>query len=269
MDGSTFDRLTRTLTLAGSRRRAVTGLLAGALGLLDFRAEDAAAKKTCLKKAKAHNATHTTPPPAGCTPNCSGKTCGPDGCGKECGSCTGTTTCIGGACACESPKVLCNGNNCVVNTCTDEGLEFNPTSCYCCEPNGTNNCSSCCAGSDRCYEPNGPGGGSLCIGLFPNDACEFDAQCDHGDCSGGVCRCPSGQVPHPNRYSCCVPNNASCTPGSYRCCSQLESAGAPDACGASSNTCVGRPNGAPCDYNEQCAHRLGCSGGVCGPQIGQ
>jgi hypothetical protein len=34
MDGSRFDAVARTLTTAGSRRRAVAGVLAGALGFL-------------------------------------------------------------------------------------------------------------------------------------------------------------------------------------------------------------------------------------------
>src|SRR5687768_13634704 len=56
MDGSTFDALTRTLTIAGSRRHTLGGLLAGALGLLGSRPEDAAAKKKpcppCKKRKK-------------------------------------------------------------------------------------------------------------------------------------------------------------------------------------------------------------------------
>ena len=79
MDSARFDTLTRALTTAGSRRRALA-VLTGSLGLLGWQAVDDAAahdpskkckkksgqqKKKCLKKAKAHNATHTTqvPPP--------------------------------------------------------------------------------------------------------------------------------------------------------------------------------------------------------------
>jgi hypothetical protein len=28
---------------------------------------------------------------------------------------------------------------------------------------------------------------SMCIGLGAGDACEFDAQCQSGDCSNGTC----------------------------------------------------------------------------------
>jgi hypothetical protein len=76
MDGFRFDRLPRTLTAAGSRRRALSSLLAGTLGTLGWHADDAAAhdftakckkksgdaKKKCLKKAKKHAAMHTTGP---------------------------------------------------------------------------------------------------------------------------------------------------------------------------------------------------------------
>ena len=57
MDGSTFDRLTRTVTTAGSRRRALGGVLASTLGLLGAGGEYAAAKKKkpcppCKKRKK-------------------------------------------------------------------------------------------------------------------------------------------------------------------------------------------------------------------------
>ena len=80
MDGSHFDALTRTLSAPGSRRRAVGGLLVGTLTLLGNGLEETQAhdllkkcktlkgdkKKKCVKKAKAHNATHLTevPPPS-------------------------------------------------------------------------------------------------------------------------------------------------------------------------------------------------------------
>ena len=92
MDAERFDTLARSLTRGGSRRHALTGLAAGALGLLGARAEEAAAhdlkdkckkksgeaKKKCLKKAKKHKAEHareTLPPP----PPPPGPTCATDG----------------------------------------------------------------------------------------------------------------------------------------------------------------------------------------------
>lgn len=45
MDGSRFDTLTRNLFQAGSRRRALGGLLIGTLSLLGSQTEQAATKK--------------------------------------------------------------------------------------------------------------------------------------------------------------------------------------------------------------------------------
>jgi hypothetical protein len=81
MDHSRFDALTRSLSSAGSRRRALSGVLAGTLGLLGWhegneivahdlkdtcKKKSGGAKKKCLKKAKKHKAEHaaeTQPPP--------------------------------------------------------------------------------------------------------------------------------------------------------------------------------------------------------------
>lgn len=52
MDGSHFDTLARTLGTTGSRRRALAGLVAGALGLLAFRAEETEAGKRKGKRKK-------------------------------------------------------------------------------------------------------------------------------------------------------------------------------------------------------------------------
>jgi hypothetical protein len=53
MDAERFDSLARSLTGGGSRRHALTGLVAGALGLLGARAGETAAhdlKAKCKKK---------------------------------------------------------------------------------------------------------------------------------------------------------------------------------------------------------------------------
>ena len=78
MDGSRFDTLVASLTIPGSRRRALGGLLAGALGLLGWpdqqdaiahdlkdkcKKKSGQAKKKCLKKAKQHAAQHANEPP--------------------------------------------------------------------------------------------------------------------------------------------------------------------------------------------------------------
>jgi hypothetical protein len=77
MDAEQFDTFARSLTDSRSRRSTLGGLLLGSLGLLSHAATEEArahdlkakckkksgkAKKKCLKKAKNHNATHTSPP---------------------------------------------------------------------------------------------------------------------------------------------------------------------------------------------------------------
>jgi hypothetical protein len=96
MDDSRFDALARTLATAGSRRRALGGLLAGTLGLAGWPlGEDAAAhnlkakckkksgeaKKKCLKKAKKHAAAHASEPPPPPPPTCA------ESCAANCSTC--------------------------------------------------------------------------------------------------------------------------------------------------------------------------------------
>ena len=118
MDESYFDSLVvRSLGTAGWRRRALVGVLAGALGLVGWpdpedaiahelkdtcKKKSGEAKKKCLKKAKKHNAAHAFETPPGCTLTCAGKVCGPNGCGGQCGACiiAGQSCTPEGACVC-------------------------------------------------------------------------------------------------------------------------------------------------------------------------
>jgi hypothetical protein len=107
MDGSRFDRLTKTLSAPGSRRRALGGLLAGTLGLLGWHDGDeitahdlkakckkksGAAKKKCLKKAKKHAAQHAREVPPPCFPELQATTCAA-GCGPRRDNCNRPVTC--------------------------------------------------------------------------------------------------------------------------------------------------------------------------------
>ena len=141
MDGRRFDSLIRALTDARSRRAALGGLLVGTLGLLGSRSLETAAhnplkkcknksgkqKKACIKKAKKHNATHTTqapPPPlpdpcAQCAANtwCNAGLCQPKGANSA--ACTAghqceSTHCVRGIC-CDHPCVGTNAST--VGTC--------------------------------------------------------------------------------------------------------------------------------------------------------
>lgn len=131
MDGSAFDRFTRTLTTAGSRRRALGGMLAGTLGLLGAGAENAAAKKKkpCppCKKRKKGKCKGTVPDGTACSGGvCQSGTCvvcpsGETRCGNacvnlvtdpaHCGRCGRTCpsgVCENGTCTCDGPvSILC------------------------------------------------------------------------------------------------------------------------------------------------------------------
>jgi hypothetical protein len=105
MDGSQFDSLVKGLTAYGSRRRALSALLAGVVGLLNWPGQEDAeahdlsdkckkksgkAKRKCLKKARKHNAAHIAFP-------CQGQ---PDDT-----PCNGDGRCLNGVC---NPKPTCS-----------------------------------------------------------------------------------------------------------------------------------------------------------------
>jgi hypothetical protein len=217
MDGAHFDTLARSLATAGSRRRAITGLISGALGLFGVLADETAAKnckkirnkkkrKKCLAKAK-------------CVPRCAGKVCGPDGCGGSCGSCAGNEGCHGGTCICVphcggndcgddgcggSCGTCSGGRTCQSGQCTcpadqafcggtcklgcEAGQSHHPITCNCCKDNGI----PCAApGPDNtCCSGNCVDFGDSIYGCFVKDdgqECDFNAQCASGICEPDPC----------------------------------------------------------------------------------
>lgn len=148
LDAPRFDRLSKRLAAAGSRRRvlqALTGLSLGATALTLEAGEAQPARKRrrvaaehwrkkkryyCLdgktirryrrkqKKLLAQGATRGKCTAPVCTPECTGKTCGPDGCGGTCGpGCTGETCCASdGTCVVGTTNDACGtgGNTCQV-----------------------------------------------------------------------------------------------------------------------------------------------------------
>jgi hypothetical protein len=137
MDGSNFDTLVQSLSTAGSRRRALAGLLVGSLGFLSWAtAEDGIAhdaipackkksgrqKKRCLKKARKHNASHPNDVPP-CAATCQG-CCDASGVCREC--------CVTADCpvpACQS----CQNGACVPanqgQICDTSGISGDPVRC--------------------------------------------------------------------------------------------------------------------------------------------
>jgi hypothetical protein len=213
MDGSHFDTLTRSLSTAGSRRRALGGLVAGALGLIGWPGgEDAAAhdlkakckkksgeaKKKCLKKAKKHAAAHdretSPPPPPTCSDNVKNGSESDVDCGGSCPRCgkgqhctslddCATATCTASVCAsCTGPRCdpdrtgicFCIGDSCVRGRSAQE----RPSTTGCVPnpcPAGTV-CRQLAPGSVACHQ--------LCAvtNLSVGDRCNRDAQCASGQC---------------------------------------------------------------------------------------
>jgi hypothetical protein len=205
MDGSHFDTLTRSLSTAGSRRRALGGLLTGVFGVLGWQGQDDAAahdlkatckkksgkaKKKCLKKARKHKAEHaseTPPTDLTCTPDCAGKLCGSNGCGGSCGSCSACKQCSsGGRCVTSPDFTACGGGKqCSGGVCaTPPGCE-NAAGCI--------HGNMCCSGSCTCPAFDADG---FCSPVAPADCtlsgtgqpCSFDKDCGNGNCVGFVCR---------------------------------------------------------------------------------
>jgi hypothetical protein len=224
MDDSRFDSLARSLGTAGSRRRALGGLLAGTLGILGWHDGDESAahdlkakckkksgeaKKKCFKKAKKHKAAHAGEAPPG--PTCSdgiknGNESGVD-CGGSCPKCgTGQGCQESGDCA----SGFCQGNVCKVPTCSDSvknGSESDvdcggscprcPNTKRCTGPNDcvtaycvNTSCQACPAEFAAC----GTDGSTQCVcarhGFAGELAC-INPSRQGQDCSG---TCPSGQV---------------------------------------------------------------------------
>ena len=124
----------------------------------------------------------------GCTPNCSGKTCGPDGCGGTCGACCGRQP----DCS-ASGQCVCNAGSCPGGVC------FNGSCCY-------PNCSGKTCGSDGC-------GGSCgtCSGSTPSCDGTGKCVCTAASCSGSTPVCDL--TPGDSYYGKCICSSTSCPSG--------------------------------------------------------
>jgi hypothetical protein len=237
MDGLTFDTFTRSLTVAGTRRHALAGLLAGALGLLAAQAESAVAKKKkpcppCKKRKKG---------------KCKGSL--PDG-----------AACVGGA---------CQGGRCVAAlppgpsgpTCYDGVRNGNETGVDC----GGPDCSPCPSGQACSHRAD-------CVSALCQGTCQ---QCSAGTPCGadvnGNCGCQAGTcftaVGFP--VSSCAAECPSSWPcntvggGGLRCyppCGASETCGRADACNG---------NTTRCGHGGQCFQPLGGGLTRCGASTGE
>ena len=225
MDADRFDTLTRALTAAGSRRRALSSLLTGALGILGWqnreetRAHDLSkrckkksgnAKKKCLKKAKKHRAQHAS---EGSSPTSTVSASCADGvhnggetdtdCGGPCPPCADGQGCAGQG-DCQSR--VCTNNVCQAPACDDR------------VKNGSETGVDCGGSCPRC--PTGQG-------------CTTRNDCATAFCSGGTCQSCSVGADCPNDQG------GACTCQATGICSKANGAAAPDceSCPADTATC--------------------------------
>lgn len=227
MEGSAFDRFTRAISRAGSRRHLLGVLtsvpLGGLLSQWNDGATDAKGKRRRRRRRK-------------------GKRKRKGGEGPDPSSCTSATDCASGAC--------CQGECCKspANQCNLEGL--------CCAPN--------CAGR-RCG-PDGCGGEGDCGKCGSGQTCDEESgQCEGPPCIAHLQPCTSVDQCCDTDHTACSPNNVII--GQDVCCSTLGgtcTSGGPsgDCCGVNvpsgedyaycspEGTCGGQ--GAGCRFNEAC-----------------
>jgi len=225
IDGFRFDALSRSLTTAGSRRRALTGLVSGTLGLVGARAEQTAARtcKTIKKKAKRKKCLAKA---KGCVPNCVDKLCGSDGCTGTCGkSCVAPETCQNGECLC-------------TRSCA-------PTNA--CGPDGCNGSCGVCSGGSTCSAM------GVCECGTGSDLCH------------GICRalCIDGRVRPPNGCDCCYPKGAGPFADEIACSAECCSRECDVDPSGSGLMCAGFALCARCTVDDQCIDGAECQGGRC------
>jgi hypothetical protein len=244
MDANRFDTLARSLTTAGSRRRALALALSGAVGLLALaHADDAVAGGECKPKCKECN-------------KCKKGTCKDGKCKK--GKCkptpTGTGcrtgTCASGSCVaaappppppgptCKSAQQVCANDCCAPMVCADNFCTA--ASNVCCGNPGVACGAHCdCCGVDTFCLDNGCDAGTHCCGTesascegscdccavfscserdadtcqvcsFPQDICTDESDCCLNDSTCGDNGCVDDDV-------CCQGENAFCF-GDCDCC---------------------------------------------------
>lgn len=241
MESSTFDRLTRAVSAAGSRRRLL-GVLAsvgfgGLLGALDD--ESAQAKRKHGRNRHHHPGKHKH--------NRKGKRKGGKG-GGGLGSPEPCTT-NGGSC---QQNAVCCSNNCFNQICADrvpacggDACPADATGCCtgtCCETpaNQCNTLGECCAPdcAGKTCGPDGCGNGGSC------GACPSGSVCDE---SSGNCLCTAENCP----TGCC-----SNGPGNPGTCEAGETV---QQCGGGGAHCAHCANNQTCQGKQCVACTTGCT----------
>jgi hypothetical protein len=211
MEAGRFDALARTLTRGRTRRRALAGLLAGALGILGTHSDDAAAKnkKPCppCKKRKKGKCKANAPDGTACA----GGTCQsgrcvaapPSGCAS---GCPAYAPCTNGQCLCNPGLQLC-GQECIptIACCTDAECGTVPCighTCFCFGRGDGTDCGGGkqCSGGVCAKRPLCTAGFGLCVN--DTECCSVSClpvlgakhcscvtggrQCQGGDCCPGL-----------------------------------------------------------------------------------
>jgi hypothetical protein len=280
MEISRFDDLTRALTESGRSRRGALRLLAGAaLALVVGRQPEAAeahnalkkckklkgrSKKKCVKKAKAHNATHAGTPcsaPDDCPPpaadlQCSEATCDQGTCGTRLKS--PDQVCRAAACAgptVELRAALCDGSS---GTCpAPTTRDCTPFTCQ------GGHCRSDCNDDGDCAPGYYCPPGSMCkLPQSLGAPCRYTSHCLSGYCVRGVCCNGPCTGMNASQLGICAGGTCAlicdegwgdCSGTQVGCETDLTSSRI--HCGECGNPCTGQcPEGGP---------RF-CDGGVCG-----
>ena len=296
MDQERFDHIAKALASAGSRRRLLRGLAAGALGGLLARVAPAAAAPARVREreqAGDRNQDDTGETEAGERDAAERRRCSRLNrrCGEDKKCCNGLT-CKRKRCLCKPGTKPCNGkcipqeNCCELGDCTGTG-KFCPapnTPCVCfagidCGGNCTAPDGDCCSDADCAGGKTCQGNVCRCpSGQKPcNGGCIPQSQCCGGcssgkPCQNGTCQCPSGQA------ECgggCCPLNEVCDNGTCRCpgnrvivngrcvrpcstASDCGGCGCGTAVGSPQKICHGNPTDKPCQNSSQCSSNELC-----------
>jgi hypothetical protein len=248
MDGSTFDRLTRAVSSAGSRRRLLGLLTSVGLGGLLRQLDDGASE------AKRHHGRNRGHHPGKHKRHRKGKRKGNGGGGGGVGG-PGPCTANGGACNQNSDccSETCFGQVCAAPVTTCGGVACPAGATGCC-PNGgcCQSPANQCNGAGLCCAPNC--GGREC----GTDGCGNSGTC--GSCRNGqTCntqtgQCQGGQTCSPqNCPNGCCDDNGDCQPGTTV-----------QACGTGGEVCAVCLHGQTCNGpNGQCEGQPTCDPESC------
>ncbi|HEX8113084.1 MAG TPA: S53 family peptidase [Kofleriaceae bacterium] len=133
----------------------------------------------------------------GCTPKCTGKSCGDDGCGGSCGTCGSGQTCSpGGVCttggSCNHP--ICSAGGALTSSCDTCAAQICAQDSFCCNSSWDSICvgevqSICKQSGTGGGGGGGGGGGNTCAHSLCNQGTKLTSSCD--SCAAQICAADS------------------------------------------------------------------------------